>query len=407
MDNAGFTKTGFSFVLLSDINLIFLGMSDFAFIQNPIYVIAFLCLNVFLSEWLCKHTRLKVLSSSLLVIVLTAIVANIGLLPSASNASPVYDNIFQYIAPLSIFYLLLGVKLTEIRKAGLPMSMSFLIGALGTVLGTVLAVMLFDTPYLFGEKFYAVAGMMTGTYTGGSVNFNAVALNYGVVKDGAVYSGIVVADNILTALWMIVTIAIPAVMQKVLPISKGSSLDAPVEIDEDDKETIAPMSLSLLFVIGLVVVIVSDYFSSLTSIPSILILTTIALILAQFKVINQISGSKLLGLFCVYIFLAVVGAFCEIEALMSVGDKAIPIFGFTVTIILTHGLFLFAVGRFFKLDWQILAIGSQANIGGASTALALARSFNRNDLLLPSILMGTVGAALGTYLGFLVAEILK
>ncbi|MFT7150861.1 MAG: putative membrane protein, partial [Nonlabens sp.] len=98
-------------------------------IQNPIYILAFLCFLIFLSEWLCKYTKLKHLSSSLLVILLGAVFANFGLIPSASNATPVYDAIFQYVAPASIFFLLLGVNLKQLKQAGMPMLIAFGVGA--------------------------------------------------------------------------------------------------------------------------------------------------------------------------------------------------------------------------------------------------------------------------------------
>ena len=78
-------------------------------IQEPLYILAFLSLLVVAAEWLCRKTVLKYLSSSLVVIILGAIFANLNLIPSASNASPVFDGIFAYVAPLSIFFLLLGV----------------------------------------------------------------------------------------------------------------------------------------------------------------------------------------------------------------------------------------------------------------------------------------------------------
>ena len=50
----------------------------------------------------------------------------------------------------------------------------------------------------------------------------------------------------------------------------------------------------------------------------------------------------------------------------------------------------------------MVAIASQTNVGGGASAIALAETFKRNELILPSILMGTLGNAIGTYLGFFV-----
>ena len=75
--------------------------------------------------------------------------------------------------------------------------------------------------------------------------------------------------------------------------------------------------------------------------------------------------------------------------------------------ILFHTITLFGIGALFKVDWDVLDIASQANIGGATSALALARSLSRPDLQLPAVLVGSLGNALGTYLGILVAEALN
>ncbi|OEJ99771.1 DUF819 family protein [Roseivirga misakiensis] len=379
-------------------------------IQNPIYILATLSFLIFASEWLCKYTKLKHLSSSLLVILLGALFANLGLIPSASNASPVYDSIFQYVAPASIFFLLLGVSLTELKKAGMPMLIAFSLGALGTMVGVLVALQLIDYQTVFGTNYPPIAGMMTGTYTGGSANFNAIALEYGMVKEGAVFTGIVVADNIMTTIWMLVTLSLPMVMRKIRNNPEVLSKTSYREETHSDEEKLSPLNLGLLIALALGTMLISDILSDWTteqgfSIPSILILTTLALVLAQTKFIQKISGAKLLGMYSVYLFLVVVGAFCELTALAAVGVNAIDILVFTGAIVLVHGMIIIVCGLVFKLDWSIVAIASQANIGGSSTALALAKSFKRMDLVLPAILAGALGTGLGTYLGFLVVSL--
>ena len=71
-----------------------------------------------------------------------------------------------------------------------------------------------------------------------------------------------------------------------------------------------------------------------------------------------------------------------------------------------HGLIVILIGGYFYRDWEMIAIVSQANIGGAPTAIALAETFDRKELILPAILVGTLGNALGSYLGFFVVYVL-
>lgn len=340
------------------------------------------------------------------MIILGAIAANLGWIPSASNASPVYDAIFKYVAPASIFYLLLGVNLKELKKAGLPMLIAFVLGSLSTMFGVLVAIQLINGEQVFGDNYAAIAGMMTGTYTGGSANFNAVALHYDVVREGAVYTGIVVADNIVTAVWMLVTLALPAFMMKLRPHPELTTEGGKDVVKFTEREHVGPLRLGAMLFMGLAAILLSDLLAEPTGIPSILILTTLALLLAQWRVVQALPGAKVLGMFAIYLFLVVVGAFCEITALVEVGEYAFDILIFTAAIVVVHGIFLLLAGLLMKTDWAIIAIASQANIGGAGSALALAKSFKRNDLLLPSILAGSLGTGLGTYLGFLVAGML-
>ncbi|MEM6772275.1 MAG: DUF819 family protein [Bacteroidota bacterium] len=375
-------------------------------LTSPLFVLTVLCLSVVLSEWLVKKTFLKHLGTALVVILLVAVLANIGLLPSASQGSVVYTGIFRYLAPLSIFYLLLDVNLASIRRAGAPMLLLFGLGCVGTVLGVLAGMWLIDGATHFGDLYPAISGMFTGTYSGGSVNFNAVAIHYNVMQEGVLYAGMTAVDNIITAVWMIVTLGVPLLLRRT--VSKQDTTTPQPEDVEREYESISIISLGVLLSVGLGSLLAAEFLTAWLSglgvtVPSILILTTIALILAQFPVFHRLAGGQVIGLFCVYLFLAVIGAFCELAALGQIGALAWRLLVLVVTIVCVHGLVVFGVAALGKLDWDTAAVASQANIGGSSSALALAKSLNRMDLYLPGILVGSLGNGVGTYLGFMVA----
>ena len=70
---------------------------------DPLILLGILALLVVISEWLVAHTSLRHLGTALLVIVLAALVANLGIIPAASSAPPLYDGIFAFLAPVAIF----------------------------------------------------------------------------------------------------------------------------------------------------------------------------------------------------------------------------------------------------------------------------------------------------------------
>ena len=170
--------------------------------SNPVYVLLMLCLMIILSLYVGRTKLGKQLGSALLVILFTAIIANLKLIPSASNSIELYSIIFEYIAPISIFFLLLNVNLVSIKKAGLPMITLFIVGSLSTTLGILISWIIISPENVLGSDANVIAGMLTGTYTGGSVNFNAVALEYGFQKKGILYAGTVAVDNVVTTIWI-------------------------------------------------------------------------------------------------------------------------------------------------------------------------------------------------------------
>lgn len=381
---------------------------------DSIFILFVLCLNVVICEWLMQKRGFRHIGTALLVIIVTAIEANLRLIPTTDT--PVYDGIFSYIAPFSLFLLLLNVNLKDLKQAGIPMVTMYLIGSIGVIIGVFASVWLFAAPKTVGPLFYALAGMFTGTYIGGSINFHAVALHYGVSKAGNLFIAATAADNIMTALWMVATLALPQFLQRrfprQLPTASGteaSETNKPAAQSLfSDAEWLSPADLALLLALGFAAIFMAKQVATLIpALPFVLILTTIALILAQFRIINNLKGNRLLGLFGIYIFLAVIGAYCDVAALIQDGELAFVLFGMILLLVIIHALLLFGIGAIFRQDWDVLGIASQANIGGATSALALARSLNRSDLQLPAVLVGTLGNAIGTYLGILVAEVLR
>ncbi|HEX6133728.1 MAG TPA: DUF819 family protein [Longimicrobiales bacterium] len=370
---------------------------------EPLYILAVLSLFIAISDLLVRRTWLRHLGTALLVILVTALAANLGVLPAGSSEAapvPVYDAIFTYVAPLAIFWLLLLVNLRDIMRAGLPIVALFLVGAIGVVLGAFVAAAAFrfDSPL-----FAPVAGMFVGTYIGGSINFNAIALSYGVMRDGVLYAGAVAVDNVVTTIWMVATLAAPRLLA---PFWGGHvRAAAPVDTSDmagvaQDTESVHPLDIALLATLGLASLLISNVIATRTGIPSIILVTTLALVLAQLPLVARLRGARVLGMFAVYLFLAVIGAFCDVRQLAALGGLGLVLLGFATTIVLVHGAVIFLAARALRIDVHVAAVASQANVGGGTSALAVARSIGRSDLVLPAVLIGSLGNALGTYIGF-------
>lgn len=379
--------------------------------RNPLYILAVLCVVVVAAEWLVRNTALRHGGTALTGILLTAVIANLGVIPAGSTAEspvPVYDGIFEYVAPLAIFWLILGVNLRQVLKAGVPLVILFLVGAVGTTVGALSASSLVGGEAAFGAQHNALAGMLTGTYIGGSINFNAVALEYNVVRDGALYAGTVVVDNIVTTIWMVATLTLPRLLAPLFRARiNGGAGEVLLGID-DDTESVHPMDLGVVLALGLGAVALSQWLaawfnSSGVAIPFMLVLTVVALGLAQVPAVTRLRGPRVVGMFAVYLFLNVIGAFCDLRSLAGLGTLGVSLLAFAFITVLVHGVVTFGAARVMRLDADMAAVASQANVGGSTSALALARSLGRADLVLPAVLIGSLGNAVGNFFAFWVA----
>lgn len=376
------------------------------------YIIGILSAVIFLTELLVRKTFLRHLGTALLVILFTALLANIGVLPTGSSTSePVeaYTFIFGTVAPLAIFWLLLPINLKDILKAGRSIIVMFLLGSLATAVGVFVGMWVVNGPESIGPLYSALGGMFVGTYTGGSVNFNTLGLHYGVVEEGVLYGGSIVVDNIVTTLWMVVSIAIPRMASRWWPQRSGGDVRELIgEVttgQEEDTETVHPLDIGAVLALGLGAVWLSEQIASMfPSIPSALFLTGIALLLAQIPGVSRLPGLRAMGMIAVYLFLCVIGAHCDLGAMSGLGELGVTLLVFTTVTVLVHGLLVYGLAWLFRINPVIASIASQANVGGGTSALALARSLGREDLVLPSILIGSLGYAVGTFLGFWVAE---
>jgi uncharacterized membrane protein len=377
--------------------------------DDPLYVLAVLGLLLALAEVAVRRTPLRHLGGALLVILLAALAVNLGVLPPAGrpDSPPVYGALSGPVAQVAIFWLLLGVSLGELRRAGGAMVGLFLLGSLGTFLG-VLAGMSLVGGSAFGEHGPGLGAMFVGTYTGGSLNFNFLALEYGVQTEGALYLSAAAVDNTMTTVWMAVSLGIPRLLGR----GRARALAAPLSGEQDDTEAVHPMDIGWLLALGCAAVWGSEplaaWLSRLlgTRVLPVLVLTSLALVAAQVPAIRGLPGRRVLGMTAVYLFLAGIGALCDVGVLAQAGQVVGRLFLLATVTLVVHGVFVCGAGRLLGQEPEVIAVASQAGVGGSTTALAVARSLGRADLVLPGILVGALGTALGNYLGVLAAYLL-
>lgn len=139
-------------------------------------------------------------------------------------------------------------------------------------------------------------------------------------------------------------------------------------------------------------------------IPGILWLTTIVLVMAQIPAVQRLVGGAMWGNYLILLFLACNGARSVVANIIEVGPA---VFYFALATVAVHGVTIFGIGRLLKIDLPTLAIASQANVGGAASAMAMATARGYGERLLPGVAVGLLGYAVGNYVGLLVAGLVR
>lgn len=344
-------------------------------------------------------------SGVMLLMTVAIVLANLKVIPTSA---PVYDVVWDYLVPIAIPLLLFQADLKRIVRESGPTLIAFVIGGAAVVAGTFAGVFLLD----LGPDEAELAGIFTGTYIGGSLNFAAVAQASGM-QDGSMLAAAVAADNVVTNLHFLLIILLPGIawmarnyathhMDNAEQSSTGYQAKAHRIADLDIAGFLA--ALALAFVLAALGKLLAD----MARLPQFAILVTTALTLLVATLmpgqVGKLSGYSEAGNMMMFIFLASVGATADIWQLIDIGPV---LFVFAVIIIIVHLVILFGVGRFLKLDLAELAMASAVCIGGPSSAAALASAKGWRDLLIPGVLAGSFGYAIGSFIGVSVVEWLR
>ena len=386
-----------------------------------------LSLSVAISIYLeQKYVWANKITGCILATVFTLVLANLNIIPTES---PVYDAVWSYVVPLAVPLLLFNANVKKILKESGRMLAIYLLSSAGTLLGGFVAYFSLKNAI---PKLNDIIPMFVGTYTGGAVNFVAMSEQYAV--PGKTVSAAIVADNLLMALYVFVLISLPsmAIIKKLYKQPYEDALLAQSEEDWDKNKTMAAKfwgakSISLkdiAFAVGIAFTIVtvstklsgviSGFFSGKDAFSQFmggffgnkyLLITTITMMIASFfpKQMSSVKGSQEIGTFLIYLFFAVIGAPASILLII----KESPLLLVLALIMVAVNMIISLIfGKIFKFSIEEIIIASNANIGGPTTAAAMAVSKGWTELIIPGLLIGTLGYVIGNYLGIFVGMVL-
>ncbi len=350
------------------------------------------------------------LSGILVTMISMSLLSMAGVVPVASNPSikvDIYEMVFTYFIPISIPMLLFSTNILKIIKESGKLLVAYLIGAVGIVIGCFIAFSFID----LGDDAGNTAGVIAATLIGGSVNFIAAAeiLNF---STNPLFTATIAVDNFVSNLYTLFLFLTPSIvfLARFFVKPKKENLEGDKRESQDNEY---PISLERIAVSLFIAALIAGSGSMLAPVLqqilhtelnlSLLIITVLAVLAANLfpaKLKALENTAFALGLWMMYVFLAVIGAATNLEQILSIGPAVLL---FYLTIMEFHFIFLLALAKVFKLDVYEVVVSSAANIMGPSVAAPMAASMGQKKLVTPGILVGILGYVIGTFVGVSIA----
>jgi uncharacterized membrane protein len=355
--------------------------------------------------WCERYDWGRKYSGVMLLIAAAIVLANLKIIPTSA---PAYDAAWTYLVPIAIPLLLFEADLKRIVRESGPTLIAFAIGSAGVIVGVLIGVSLLS----LGSREAELAGIFTGTYIGGSLNFAAVAEASGM-RDGSMLAAAVAADNVVTNLHFLLIVLLPGIdwLVRRYPTQHMDTAEEFTAASQAGSHRIQNLSIAgLLAALALAFLLAAagKALAEFAGRPQFAILVTTALTLLVAtsvpRQVQKLSGHGEAGNVVMFVFLASVGATADIWQLIAIGPV---LFLFASIIIVVHIILLFGTGKLLKLDLAELAMASAVCIGGPSSAAALASAKGWRSLLIPGVLAGSFGYAIGSFVGITVVELLR
>ena len=364
--------------------------------------------------WICRKVSfLGKIGPVLLLYILGVIIGNIGIKPEGMYT--LQDIMSSAMVPLAIPMMLFGCtfRLKETKQQ----VKALLTGLAAVVIAVILGYLIFGRHLDEGAK---IGGMLTGVYTGGTINLAALKTMLGVRNE--TYILLNSYDMLVSFLYLtfLLTIGIK-LFRKFLPfkpdtLEHGSYAKRIKDNQENEGD------YSQLFtkeglkdagkLIGITALICAISGGIALALPQsmfmvifILMLTTLGLICSFIKPIHNLKHSYNIGMYFIYIFCIVVASMADLTSLNLTGS--LNLLGYLLFAVFGSLFIQALLARLFRIDADTMVIASVTFINSPPFVPMMAAAMKNRRVLVTGLTLGIIGYAVGNYLGFLISELLK
>ena len=365
------------------------------------------------SKWMRKIGTVVAAYAIGIIFALTGFVHFEAGTEAAVTFSKLQSTLMSVTVPLAIPLMLFNCDFRLWTKA-LPKTIWSLVGGIAAVLIAVVSgYFIFRTPEI--SEFNKVAAMMTGIYTGGTMNFNALGASLGV--DKTLMAIVLAFEMVLTTPYIFFIIGGGyKIFRKILPyndVTRRGRTDEDVASKDVEnyggmfaKENVggmfAGLGLSVLFLAigaGLALLITG----TLNELVVILTITTLSIIASFFKKVRELPKTFELGMFFILIFSVIVASLFDIH---SVNGGSMIIGMFVAWVMVSTAVLHLLFCRIAHVSGDLFCVSQVALLCSPPFVPPVVGAMQNKKVLISGIVIGLVGYAIGTYLGVLIAFIL-
>jgi uncharacterized membrane protein len=366
----------------------------------------------------------KYVPSLLICYFLPGILGTIGLFdPEESN---LYFVASRYLLPASLVLFTLSMDIPAIIRLGPKALIIFFAGTVSVIAGGPLSIMIvsFFNPDLVGgvgpDQVWRGMATLAGSWIGGGANQAALKEVFGASND--LFAAWIAVDVLVASVWM-AFVLYGAGRSEEIDRWVGADRSAIEELQKKTSEYQARVAripttsdIVAILAVGFCITAVSHALGgaiapwieanapsleslSLTSTFFWIVVIATALgIIASFTRLRNLegAGASKIGSVLLYVLVATIGMSMNLMAVFE--NTGFFLVGFIWIAI--HAATVLIVGKLIKAPFFFVAVGSEANIGGAASAPIVASVFHPS-LASVGVLLAVLGYAIGTYGGWL------
>ena len=382
-------------------------------IFNLILLCLIFCLAPAGVLWVCKKVSfLGKIGPVLLLYLLGVMIGNIGIKPE--GMATLQDMMSSAMVPLAIPMMLFGCtfRLRETRQQ----LKALLTGLAAVVIAVICGYLIFGRHIDEGAK---IGGMLTGVYTGGTINLAALKTMLGVRNE--TYILLNSYDMLVSFLYLtfLLTIGIKF-FRKFLPFKSDTLEYGPLarsmkenqENEGDYSQLFTKKGLKdagkLLGITVLICAISGGvallFPQGMFMVIFILMLTTLGLVCSFIRPIHNLKHSYNIGMYFIYIFCIVVASMADLTNLNLTGS--LNLLGYLLFAVFGSLFIQALLARIFRIDADTMVIASVTFINSPPFVPMMAAAMKNRRVLVTGLTLGIIGYAVGNYLGFLISELL-